>query len=149
MQQNHKQYYNINKQILYKPFRNCWIKTSKRALGSSLHFLTVQRRLEWIILTIWIAQFILFLFCNELTKNNYGVHTFTAKPPHFPLYKPICFSWTTPPSSPLPTSECTYFMDDPEWQIHPPYHDDALIKRVFSRDRNITTDTEMYLKNNC
>ena len=100
MQQNHKQYYNINKQILYKPFRNCWIKTSKRALGSSLHFLTVQRRLEWIILTIWIAQFILFLFCNEPTKNNYGIHTFTAKPPHFPLYKPICFSWTTPPPPP-------------------------------------------------
>ena len=74
--------------------KKCRIKAPKRALGSSLHFLTELGRWEWIILAIWIAYFILFLFCNEPVKKFYGVLTLTAKPPvPFPSVRTL---WMTP-----------------------------------------------------
>ena len=46
-----KQRYKIKK-LLYKAIGKCQIKTPKKALGSSLHFLTVQVTWEWIILPV-------------------------------------------------------------------------------------------------
>ena len=74
---NHKQRYKIKK-ILFKAIGECQIKIPKRARGSSLHFLTVQRRWKWIILAMWIAHFVLFLLCNEPSKKIYDVPALTA-----------------------------------------------------------------------
>ena len=46
---NLKKRYKIKKQ-LYKAIGKCQIKTPTRALGLSLHFLTVQGRWEWTLL---------------------------------------------------------------------------------------------------
>ena len=45
------------------------------ALGSTWRFLAVQGRWEWMILAIWKAYYILFLFCNEPAKKFHGVST--------------------------------------------------------------------------
>ena len=57
---NHKQRYKIEK-LLYKAIGKCQIKTPRRDLESSLCFLTVRGRWEWIILTVWIAHFLFFI----------------------------------------------------------------------------------------
>ena len=56
---SHKQRNKI-KQLLNKPIKKCRIKTPRRVLGWSLHFLTVRGRWEWIVLVIWLAHFIYF-----------------------------------------------------------------------------------------
>ena len=76
---NQKQRYKIQK-LLCK----CRIKTPRKALGLSLRFLTVWRRCEWIILSVSIAHFILFLFCSKLPEKRYGVRTIAAEPPPSP-----------------------------------------------------------------
>ena len=53
----------------------------RRALGSSLPFLTLRGRYKWIILAIWIAHFISFLFCNKPAKKN--------------LWRTYAYSWTS------------------------------------------------------
>ena len=40
------------KNLLYKAIGNCRITIPRRTLGSSLCFLTVQRRWEWIVLAV-------------------------------------------------------------------------------------------------
>ena len=47
--------------------------------------------------------FILFLFCNESEKKNYGGRTLTAEPPSSPDKSQCAFSWTIPPPSPPPS----------------------------------------------
>ena len=81
---NHKQRCKIN-ELLYKVIGKSWLNTPIKALGSSVNFLTVRGRWEWKILAVWIAHFILFLFCNEPTKKIYGVHTLTTEPPPSPI----------------------------------------------------------------
>ena len=80
----HKQPYKIMK-LRYKAIGKCQAKTRKRALRSNLHFLTVRERWKWIIVTIEIAQFPLFLFFNEPAINKCGVRTLTAEPPPHPI----------------------------------------------------------------
>ena len=92
---NHKQRYKIKK-ILFKAIGECQIKIPKRARGSSLHFLTVQRRWKWIILAMWIAHFVLFLLCNEPSKKIYDVPALTAESPSSPLMSQYAFIWTNP-----------------------------------------------------
>ena len=75
------------------------MKTPKIALGSSLRFLIVQGRWEWIILAIWIAYFIVFLFRNEPAKTLSPIRASTLLAGR-PLPPPLPF-------------EHTYFMDDP------------------------------------
>ena len=80
----------------------CRIKIPRKALGSSLRFLTVQGRWEWIRLQkflIWIAHFLLFLFCNEPVKKNLW-RTLTAETSS-PSYDPVRFYLDHP--SPLPS----------------------------------------------
>ena len=61
------------------------------------------------ILAMWIAHFILFLFCNQPAKNVYSTLMFTAELPLLSSHtNHYAFSWTT-----LSPSERTYFMDDP------------------------------------
>ena len=104
---SHRQRYKI-KRLLYKSVGKCRIEAQNRALGMSLYFSSLQERWEWIILTIWIAHFILFLFCNKPVANFYVVRTVTAELPP-PLHtSQYTFSWNT-----HPPSECTYFIDHP------------------------------------
>ena len=67
--------------LRYKAIGKCQAKTPKRALRLNLHFLPVRERWKWIILTIEIAQFPSFLFCNEPAINKCDVRTLTAEPP--------------------------------------------------------------------
>ena len=63
---------------------------------------------EWIILVIWTAHFILFLFCNESAKKTYGVSTLTVEPPASPVRVSMLLA-----GPPFSLFERTYFMDDP------------------------------------
>ena len=80
---NRKHHYKIKK-LLYKSIGKCQIKTPKRALGSSLRFLAVHVRWEWIILAAWIAH--LAHFITMLTMN-------LPLPP--PYTRQYAFSWAT------------------------------------------------------
>ena len=80
---NHKQRYKTKK-LLYKTIWQCPIKTARRDLRSSLHFLILWVRWEWIILIIEIAHFILFLFSNKHEKKH--------------LWHTYSYSWTSLPS---------------------------------------------------
>ena len=102
---NHKQRCKIN-ELLYKVIGKSWLNTPIKALGSSVNFLTVRGRWEWKILAVWIAHFILFLFCNEPTKKIYGVHTLTTEPPPSPIRTSSLLAG--PPTRPAPRSERTY-----------------------------------------
>ena len=91
---NHRQRYKI-KRLLYKSVGKCRIEAQNRALGMSLYFSSLQERWEWIILTIWIAHFILFLFCNKPATNFYVIRTLTAELP-LPLIRANTLSAGTP-----------------------------------------------------
>ena len=67
---NRKQRYRIKK-LLYKAIGKCWIKTPRRALGLRLHFLTVRGRFICIIVTVWIAHFLYFVFVLQQTCEKY------------------------------------------------------------------------------
>ena len=73
------------------------IKTSKKAVGSSLGFKAVSGRWGWIMLAIWIVHFILLLFCKEPAKKINGIHTLTAEPPPLCHTSQYAFSWMAPP----------------------------------------------------
>ena len=95
---NHKQIYKMKK-LLYKTIGRLRIKTPRRALESSLHFLTVQERWEWIILAVWIAHFFLFYFCfvTNLRKKFFWrtyAYSWTSSSPYTIQF---VFSWTTLP----------------------------------------------------
>ena len=81
---NHKQGYKIKK-LLCEAIGKCSIKAPVRDLESSLRFLTVRRRWEWIILSIWIVPFVLFLIFNKPAKKKlYGGRTLAVEPPPTP-----------------------------------------------------------------
>ena len=90
---NHEKRCKIKK-LLYRAIGKCRTKTSRRALGSRVCFLTVRGRWERIILAVRLA--------------------------HFPYF---IYSWTSPlplirasallAGLILPLYKCTYFMDDP------------------------------------
>ena len=95
------------------------IKTSKKALGSRVRFLTVRKRWEWHFLAIWIARFLDFYFeANPWKKNNNnGVRTLLTGQPPPSNTSQNAFSWSTPPPS-----DRTYFMDDPTIHSTLPEH---------------------------
>ena len=66
---------------MHKAIGKCQIKTPRRVLGSSLRFLAVRERWVWLILAIWIAHSVLFLFINGPAEKNYAVRTLIAEPP--------------------------------------------------------------------
>ena len=105
---NQKQLYKIKK-LLHKATGKCRIKTPQRALRSILRFLTIRWRWEWIILVIWIAHFILFLFGNKSQKKNYGARTPRPELPPPPIRARTLLD------GPVLSfhSERTYFTDDP------------------------------------
>ena len=86
---NSKQRYKIKKP-LYKAIGKCWIKTSRRALRSSL-LLSIRGRWKRIILAVWMAHF--------LAKKNHGIYTLSVEPPPSPNTSQYTLSQATPPSS--------------------------------------------------
>ena len=84
------------------------IQNTKKYLGIEVALLTVRRRLELIILVVWIAYLLYAFFVMKLQKKNYGVRRLTVETPPTPNTSQCVFSWTT-----LPLPERTYFMDDP------------------------------------
>ena len=110
---SHKQRCKIKK-LLYKAIGKCRIKTPRRALESSLGFLTVLQRWEWMILVIWTAHFILFLFCKEPAKKIYYAYSWTSSSrPRSSLSPRARTLWLTPKESFKDNNcsiKCQYFL---------------------------------------
>ena len=71
---------------------------TKKALGSSLRFLTVRGRREWIILAVRIAHVPYFISILQRTcEKNYGGRTLKVEPPLPPKTSQYTFSLITPP----------------------------------------------------
>ena len=66
-----------------KPSENVPNHSTKKRTGIEFALFNCTGRLEWIILAIWIAHFVLFLIFNETAKNN--------------LQRTYTYSWTKPP----------------------------------------------------
>ena len=61
------------KKLLYEVSENVELKPQEKPWNRVCTFSTVRGRWVLIIVTIPIAHFVLFLFCNEPAKKNYGV----------------------------------------------------------------------------
>ena len=66
------------------PSENVPNHSTKKRTGIEFALFNCTGRLEWIILAIWIAHFVLFLIFNEPAKNN--------------LRRTYTYSWTNPSS---------------------------------------------------
>ena len=86
---NHKQRYKKRK-LLYKAVRKCQIEAPK-AVGSSLRYLIVRGRWQWVILAVSIAQLFYLYFVTNLREKQFIMYVrLQLNLPPVPL-KPVRF----------------------------------------------------------
>ena len=96
------------KETTLESYRKMSNQNTKKSPGSSsLCVCTVRGRWEWIILAIWIAHFMVLLFCNKLSKKLWLTYAYSWT---FPLSRIRASALLSGPT--LHHSERTYFMDN-------------------------------------